>query len=298
MENKVPYWQSTKCPLSKRGVPPKYVKMTKDEVSGVIEMHNSGINNADIARRFSRHPSSIGDLLNSRGYKAKSHSELQRKYSIDECFFDNIDTEEKAYLLGFLFADGYMNKSNNCIKICLSAYDEEILILFSSLLKSNRPLVKYKGVTALGKIRDYIRMDVSNKKLFENLIKHGCTPRKSESIRFPYWLEKQLRRHFIRGYFDGDGGFTINKKIPSNVTFGFTSNKIFLQEVMNIICGEVGLNQIKINDAFNANPCYGNFRYGGRGNCKKFCDWIYRDSKIFLKRKYNQYRLICGEMSS
>jgi hypothetical protein len=29
------------------------------------------------------------------------------KYSVDDCFFKTIDTEQKAYILGFIYADGY-----------------------------------------------------------------------------------------------------------------------------------------------------------------------------------------------
>ena len=58
------------------------------------------------------------------------------------------------------------------------------------------------------------RWGVTNKHLHTNLSILGCTPRKSLILQFPkdsifkeskQYSKKELIRHFIRGYFDGDG---------------------------------------------------------------------------------------------
>ena len=82
----------------------------------------------------------VNALLRRHGYKAKSQSELQRKYNIDETFFDVIDTEEKAYFLGFLYADGYNNTDRNSVNLSLKEDDKEILEKLNNLLQPNKPL--------------------------------------------------------------------------------------------------------------------------------------------------------------
>lgn len=56
-------------------------------------------------------------LLKRRGYIMKPQTELQRKYPINETFFDTIDTQEKAYILGLLYADGYNNTGRNSVNL-------------------------------------------------------------------------------------------------------------------------------------------------------------------------------------
>jgi len=57
----------------------------------------------------------------------KSVSQAQRKYSLNENYFDEIDTSNKAYILGFLYADGYNNRINNTVVLSLFKQDREIL---------------------------------------------------------------------------------------------------------------------------------------------------------------------------
>ena len=79
-------------------------------------------------------------MLKRNGYEAKSASELKRKYPIQEDFFDVIDTEEKAYVLGLLYADGYNNTDRNSVSLSLKESDKEILEKVTSLIQPTKPL--------------------------------------------------------------------------------------------------------------------------------------------------------------
>src|SRR5690606_34041342 len=94
----------------------------------------------DLAEYYNVSSVAVNALLRRYGYKAKSQSELQRKYNIDETFFDVIDTEEKAYFLGFLYADGYNNTDRNSVALSLKEDDKEILEILNNLLQPNKPL--------------------------------------------------------------------------------------------------------------------------------------------------------------
>lgn len=134
---------------------------------------------------------------------------FERKYTVDHNFFNTIDTEEKAYILGFLYADGCntydKSKCKYIISIAQLEQDIDILnkILFS--LHSNYKL--YKIVQSENNKIKY-KVEIASKRMSLDLIKVGCSPRKTFTITFPdenLYFKKNLYPHFIRGYFDGDG---------------------------------------------------------------------------------------------
>jgi intein/homing endonuclease len=122
--------------------------------------------------------------------------------------FDVIDTEEKAYWLGFIYADGYIETESNRFGIGISIKDYGHLVKFNSFMKylgnnikTKISKQKYKGEL---KEKEICFWRVSDKHLKESLIKQGCFEKKSLILEFPK-IPAKLVKHFIRGYFDGDG---------------------------------------------------------------------------------------------
>ena len=58
--------------------------------------------------------------------------------TFDEHSFDVIDTEEKAYWLGFLYADGNVSNTKNEVGITLQSSDIKHLYKFKTFLKSSK----------------------------------------------------------------------------------------------------------------------------------------------------------------
>ena len=128
-----------------------------------------------------------------------------KKYTFDENYFENIDTEEKAYWLGFFYADGCVRvrKTNSESKLKLSIKDISHLEKFKKSINGNNKILNINDKTA------YLSL---NTRVFTNhLINNGCTERKTFTIKFPYFLNDDLIRHFIRGYFDGDGSISTSQ---------------------------------------------------------------------------------------
>lgn len=140
------------------------------------------------------------------------------KYAFNERFFQNIDTEEKAYWLGFLYADGcvrireikqvrgrcvsYHKSYGLCLK--LNEIDENHLEKFLKSLNSPHPIRRNTTEP------QYPLVEIWNKPMVEDLINHGVVPRKSYRPDLPLPdLEESLYRHFLRGWFDGDGCFSL-----------------------------------------------------------------------------------------
>lgn len=141
------------------------------------------------------------------------------KYKVNHEYFDEIDTEYKAYILGFIYADGSIiqpkgNRQMN-LRIAIQEEDGYILQKFADeaaggqIKVMNPPAVKSKG----WKRRSIV--SIVSDKMCKRLIELGCKPNKSRiGMDFPT-LDNQLVRHFVRGFLDGDGCIT-EKKVMYN----------------------------------------------------------------------------------
>ena len=210
------------------------------------------------------------------------------KYQIDDSYFETINTPNKAYWLGFLYADGCVIANNRngkisyTLEISLCKEDECHLEKFKMCLKSNAPIKERK-------IADkYLacRINICNKKICEDLIKLGCTPKKSLKLTFPTedQVSKELIPHFIRGYLDGDGCVYNGK---DGISISFVGTFEFLSKMSEIVNKELGLSKVAIrNSKGKAWDC----QWGGLGNAKTWFDYLYNyDDIIFLQRKYEKF---------
>lgn len=146
---------------------------------------------------------SIGNILIKQNIKSRI-----RKYNCNEDYFEKIDSNEKAYWLGLLYADGYVRKRKQCngqhnqggiIGISLKNGDEYLIEKFIKDLNSNYKLRKSIKDSFLS-----YKLEINSSKMADDLINLGCIPNKS-LILLPPKLENEFISHFIRGYFDGDG---------------------------------------------------------------------------------------------
>lgn len=211
------------------------------------------------------------------------------KYTINENYFDKIDTEEKAYILGFLYADGnnYLDKAQ--ISMGLEERDKEILEKINKCMDYNKPLdfLDLSNKTTFGyHYENMYRLVIYNKYLSNVLNLRGMVPKKSLILEFPKWLNPHLYKHFIRGYFDGDGSVSKGKR--GGIIITITSTNQFCQAISDIVANEIKINS-GIYDASSHNGITKVFSLSGKNVCKKFLDWIYDDATIYLERKYNRY---------
>lgn len=122
-----------------------------------------------------------------------------RKYSSNFSYFESIDTEQKAYWLGVLYADGCVSKKDNSLRF--SSIDKEWIETYKKDLEYNGPI----NIDHHSKFNKNIyKVTMYSDKLVNSLISYGCIERKSLVLKFPK-LPESLVSHFIRGYFDGDG---------------------------------------------------------------------------------------------
>src|SRR5947209_1873680 len=105
-------YSATACQtaLKRRGITPRTLseasRIPREHEDIIIELYLAGVTLEEAAARFGYSPGTVINVLKRRAITRRSLSEAQRRYAVDESFFDYIDTEDKAYWLGFLTADG------------------------------------------------------------------------------------------------------------------------------------------------------------------------------------------------
>jgi intein/homing endonuclease len=219
-----------------------------------------------------------------------NQSHIQRKYNIDENFFDLIDSEERAYFLGLLFADGCNFTKKNTVSIGLQERDKDVLVLLRDAIKTNKPLYFVNRNKSHPTWQNQYKLVIHNKKISATLDSLGCHNKKSLILRFPRKgiIPTNLISVFIRGYFDGDGCIYIdknNKKDYWAANCSITSTQNFCDNIKKILLDVLGICSFfeKPRKYHNKNTRV--LRIGGNQQVLKFLNWIYKDSKICIARK-------------
>lgn len=233
----------------------------------------------------------IGDKYKgvSRGFLggyflAKGVDIYSRKSHVNDHIFDSIDAEEKAYWLGFLYADGNIHHSSSSwvIELTLQECDINHLIKFSQFLSINKePMYREKTKA--------YRVAFSSCRVAKELINKGCVPKKSLILTFPQYdiIPKELMSHFIRGYFDGDGCISVQQLVHSiRKHVSLLGTKEFLEGLVK----EAGLTgTIVKKEKRTESNTYQIALTKGEGN--KLLDYMYKNASIYLQRKYDKYLL-------
>lgn len=213
-----------------------------------------------------------------------------KKYSLNEHFFDIIDTEDKAYFLGLLYADGNLAKSQNSVRISLQEKDKQILEDFRISLSYTKPLVLIKRDHEKDAIRsNQYLLEISSSTFRKGCEKQGLTPAKSLTLKFPEKIPDNLIHHFIRGYFDGDGCIHINDK-GGSTSVVIAGSDVFCIELMKFL-KQKGI-QCTFTKASAGKNCFYT-RILGAFNIERFYDYCYNDYRISLQRKqikFTQWR--------
>lgn len=212
---------------------------------------------------------------------------MQNQIRCDEFVFDTIDTEEKAYWLGFLFADGNVASNRNRIELGLKEDDLEHIEKFKKFTKSSNTIHHKESSHSY-------RISLGSKHMKEQLILKGCVPNKSLVLQYPdeNIVSPSLTKHFIRGYFDGDGFLGIAEY------FNFREDSVSLHPRVAIL----GTKEFISKFVSNSNILYDSNRIRKQKNifcytftekeAYQFLDFIYSEATVFLNRKYEKYLTI------
>lgn len=234
------------------------------------------------------------NAFNKENLPVRSNKINSRKFNVNHNYFENIDTHEKAYWLGFIYTDGYITNTQNSKKfgVALSKKDIKHLEKLNNCLNSTYPIHTYMQKNGQGfKIdNEYCRLLISSDKIYDDLIKHGVYEHKTNILEKPN-IREEFYPSFILGYFDGDGSIFLNQgKYPF-----YSINMAGTNDILTFIHNYIQSKQItnkNINiEKRRDNQIVSYIRYGGNNLVSKILDDLYQyvDSNLPLNRKRELY---------
>lgn len=252
-----------------------------------VELYEGGATSAEVGAAFGVSQTTMSENLRNWGAKTR-RTGPRRCLMLKEDFFSVIDTEEKAYWLGFLAADGCVSLTgagNWLVELGLQRVDRDHLIKFKTALGFG------------GSIEDYdnsghpaSRVRVSCGVMAAGLIRHGLIPNKTMGYKTP-GVPTDLKRHYYRGFFDGDGTIFAHRPLPSGWvgwTVGWTGPESVLTELKTWIFSETGIEGPGVNACSNTDVVR-TLNYQGRPQPRAIASLLYSGASVFLDRKHQRY---------
>lgn len=278
----------------------RYLTIGKPK-STVIKMKNAvdyyekhtDLTLSEVSQIFGVNPDSLSANIKKCGLQI---TDRQHVPQFEEAIFDNIDNEEKAYWLGFIYADGYI-QSNSCscfrhiFELVVKEDDKCHLLKFNTFMKHKKENLKLGKYVRDGREFYRWRWIVANKNLWNVLNGYGCTPQKSLTLLFPseaIFSDRDLIRHFIRGYFDGDGSMGIyvrNGRVVDSCSV--VGTKDFIETLSSFLPVKGYVRHNKRHDD-NTNELIFSSK-----KARLVMLYLYKDATIYLERKYKIYKDMC-----
>lgn len=262
----------------------KYSDSKIKEIANEYINSSSSIN--ELAKKYNILPNTLYYRFKVLGYNIK-----HRKYSVDENYFSEINTQNKAYILGFLMADGCVAKSTTDKKtedrliISISKKDKNLLEFIKKEIKCEYNIIDYIPSGSYSN-NEMSRLVINSQKICTDLKKYGIVPRKTGKEIFPN-INEDLKRHFLRGFLDGDGWITKSKN-SSTITIGFISNLNMLNDIKNFLIKKLSLkSKCNIHKDYRNKDIY-TLNIHNHNDIIKLKDFLYSNAEFFLTRKYNK----------
>lgn len=263
-------------------------KVSKELQEIIIEDYKNNVSIRKISEKYDVTRPTVSRFLEEKGIKTTKGNHY-RTYHHNESFFDVIDSEEKAYWLGFMFADGYIVDENghygqDKFGISLAKQDKKTLEDFAKAIQSNNPICIYPRKDNIG--QPLCRILLTSQKTVDDLIKHGCVKQKSLILQPPIDVPRDLTRHFIRGFFDGDGSISKVLKQNKSQEYWYSINITSTYEMIEWIYNFFEMGSI-IKEKRRDKTYY--YSLGGHRQVIKFFHILYDNATIYMERKYNRF---------
>lgn len=277
---------SVKSKCSKMGLTKNDMVFTKKDVSYLIENY-ANKTAKEIAKDLNKKTTTIQN-------KAFQLGLLKPMYNYNTNFFEVVDSEEKAYWLGFLYADGCVRglEMKARVEVGLQIGDKTHLQKLVESIDGNQNIYVDKDQTVA-------RLSICSTKMAQDLIKLGCIPRKTYArLRLPK-LSHSLTRHFIRGFVDGDGWLSVGDyfsnqrgKTYRRYDFGIASNYTDILKDIQLYFESHGI----VSHIAEREDCC-SLKTSSRKSVKSVIDLLYSDCTIFLDRKHIKAKEILKELA-
>ena len=266
----------------------------KHDYNTIYQRHINGESLKMISKDLGIHIQCIYSHFQRNGRKYNKEIVPRHEgYYVNDNYLDNIDTEDKAYFLGWMLSDGYINR--NRLFLRLKSTDESIIKEMFSKFSYGFGMYDNKSKTSKA-------MSVSSNKMIDRLKELGCVENKT-FVKFSIPdISDNLFRHFVRGYFDGDGSIGKRSARPNQMQVYVCSiDRTFLEQLQNKLLQfgiAANINEeirkgkaMKLPDGKISYNCVNMYKLiiPSQKERLKFYEFLYKDCSIKLERKYVLY---------
>lgn len=266
--------------LHENGVPYRNDRFDKETEKQICDLYIQYQNQRIVAEIIGTTHESVSRVIKRNGIQSRNASDASKKYTLNENYFDIIDSSNKAYILGLLCADGCLSKSHSII-LALQESDKHILETINQKMESNRP-IHFKDMKHIkNTYQNQYYLSITNIHMWNTLVSLGITPNKSLTLKYPP-IPLEFNKSFILGYIDGDGciykGYNKVGVLGTEEFISVLNQKIY--DAIGI-CGAI-YNTKSNNITKSLEIC------GGK-KVPKFLEWLYEEEEMYLLRKKQIY---------
>jgi hypothetical protein len=254
-----------------------------DQEQNIIDLYRSGLSAPKIAKIVSCSMPPILGVLKRNNIPIDNEYSY-RKYPLYEDMFDSIDTEEKAYWLGFIYADGCVNKQGTELSIELGGIDTPHLEKFRDFISPGKPIytpLRTRSWNGTEKTTRKAIINLWGRKLSLSLRNVGISKERQEPEKLFIAIPDSLFHHCLRGYFDGDGSAGTHTRrialVGEHRLLKWIETK--LDEFVHIGTGR------SIYYPKNKKRTVGSLHFNGSNIARVVGKFMYRDATIFMERK-------------
>lgn len=268
-----------------------YILSTEETLYYYNNYYANGVSTVQLAKMFGHTHHYYLDRFKECGLEIRNNKINSRRYYVNSSYFENIDSQEKAYWLGYIYADGYISKTKagNIFGMSLGEKDKDQLLKFKECLKATYPIRTYTTNSYKDGTK-YVRLNIRDEKLVNDLEKWGVIPHKTNVLKPPQ-INATYNASFILGYFDGDGSIFLNKTKSPFYSISIVGTDPMLEYIhsylksVGAITKEIKLEKRKPEHVVSY------IRYGGNRMVTNIMSKLYEniDLSLPLNRKYSLY---------
>jgi hypothetical protein len=248
------------------------------------------LSNKEIAEKLNVKSSVVTKYINSN-YKIIDKKNLTYRVNLVHDYFENIDTLEKAYYLGFIAGDGNIN--DTMVRIRIVRTDEEVVNNFKNEIcyyKTNLYAKPKNG-------KEQVWLSVRSVKMVYDLKKYGIIPNKTFSLRMPDIKDEYICA-FLLGFFDADGSvfytnFTRKSgsragEVVEKYRFDITTNTEFAIQIQKYLNQKIGTDLKVYNN--KKNPNISSIQVSRNSDMVLLGEYLYSNNNIGLVRKKEKFK--------
>lgn len=253
-------------PIRSKGTTDKYIRASHEYIEDKVSI-------SSLAEKYKISEKSFALYLKEKNL-TRWHGDSASRYEVNENYFETIDSADKAYWLGMLFADGSVcvrdDNRGSLVTLELADFDINHLQKFKEALKYTGP-IHHRSNRPTASVR------ICRNKMVSDLIKYGCVPNKTNEG----WIEleaiKNFELDFVRGFLDGDGYIESRDFGKYRIVFTIKSKKVL--ESINAIL-------VNYHPEFEKDGNYYRLRIERKQDFFKLLEDLYSEAGVYLDRKY------------